>query len=174
MPDSAASIIWALLLVPPNFFVLMRVRKRAQERIALGTDSAATAHLIEEEKCTTLSIVREAAQRRLAATRDCEHKVYGRLSGPGARPGTEPAVLSPQSAASVLKKFDEHLASIEETKQRKQQELREHIEKERSRITSANRRLQSGHRFILISSLATQIWLAIVSTFLVYSLFVLL
>jgi predicted nucleic acid-binding protein len=166
------SVIWFLLAALPVYLLLAWVQRGSLRRSVHVTDEAVEDGLIAERKRAETALAEETARERLAAVRECEKRVYGRIGGKRGRGSAEPAVPEPEKAAAAVAALDARIEAIDARTVERAEELERTMEARKAELIAVNRRLRVTDKVFAAVAWAGLTWLSVVVVLVLYALLV--
>lgn len=166
-----ATTIIFLLVALPAFLLFSWVHRGSVRRLVRIEGGTVDAMLLAESRQQENEIREEAIREKLAAVRECERRVYGKVTGKGARRPSELAVMDLDESTEAVARLAERVEAIDLRTEERREEFQRAFDARREELLAVVRRGKTRDRIFAVTAWVGETWVLVLTVYVLYTFF---
>ncbi|NKY99364.1 hypothetical protein [Nocardiopsis alborubida] len=166
-----ATTIIFLLVALPAFLLFSWVHRGSVRRLVRIEGGTVDAMLLAESRQQENEIREEAIREKLAAVRECERRVYGKVTGKGARRPSELAVMDLDESTEAVARLAERVEAIDLRTEERREEFQRTFDARREELLAVVRRGKTRDRIFAVTAWVGETWVLVLTVYVLYTFF---
>lgn len=166
-----ATTIIFLLAALPVFLLFSWVHRGSVRRVVRIEGGTVDAMLLAESRQQENEILEEAIREKLAAVRECERRVYGKVTGRGARRPSELAVMDLDESTEAVARLAERVEAIDLRTEERREEFQRAFDARREELLTVVRRGKTRDKVFAVTAWVGETWVLVLTVYVLYTFF---